>query len=115
MGTESVLENLIQELKRGTLVIAVLICTRKPGYGYSLVRRLRERGVDIEQNTLYPLLRRLEKQGLLTSVWDTKDSRPRRYYSISTEGKVVLSCLLDEWKKINSAVEEMKQTGEENG
>ena len=67
--TEAILDNLIQELKRGTLVLTVLLCTAEPVYGYALVGRLQERGIDVDQNTLYPLLRRLEKQGLLASDW----------------------------------------------
>ncbi len=72
-----IVENLTQELKRGTLVLGVLLCTTDEVYGYALVTSLQERGIHIEQNTLYPLLRRLEKQGLLESSWQTDESRPR--------------------------------------
>ena len=74
--TEPVLDILVQELKRGTLVLSVLLCLDVRAYGYALVSRLQDKGLDIEQNTLYPLLRRLEKQGLLESAWDTGDARP---------------------------------------
>jgi len=101
---EKIVDNLLQELKRGTLVLSVLINTDEPTYGYSLVQNLNQLGIDIEQNTLYPLLRRLEKQGLLMSEWDTTESRPRKYYSISQLGKEVLADLTHEWKKINSTI-----------
>lgn len=98
------MENLTQELKRGTLVLAVLTCAREPRYGYALVTLLQEKGVDIEQNTLYPLLRRLEKQGILESTWDTSESRPRKYYQISPEGVKLTEALTREWKKMNTVI-----------
>jgi DNA-binding PadR family transcriptional regulator len=112
--TETVLENLIQELKRGTLVLTVLLCTAEPVYGYALVGRLQERGIDVDQNTLYPLLRRLEKQGLLASDWDMGDARPRRYYRISDDGRIIRDRLLAEWKSMNAAIGGMEKT-KENG
>ncbi len=107
MQNESIVSNLTQELKRGTLVIAVLMCTDEPGYGYALIKRLQSRGFDIEQNTLYPLLRRLEKQGLLQSSWNTEESRPRRYYKISPQGRTTRKALLEEWKNLNLSIESM--------
>ena len=101
--------NLIQELNRGTLVLSVLLCTDEPGYGYSLASRLNEQGIQIEQNTLYPPLRRLEKQGLLESRWDTTESRPRRYYSASEKGKAVRARLLEEWKGLDTALRGLEQ------
>ena len=112
MEQESLLNNFLQELKRGTLVLAVLMCTEEPGYGYALVRRLQEKGIDIEQNTLYPLLRRLEKQELLQSCWETEEARQRRYYKISPEGKNIRNRLLKEWKDINLAIEGLKSSKE---
>jgi PadR family transcriptional regulator, regulatory protein PadR len=109
---DQILEGLLQELKRGTLVLAVLLGTSKPEYGYELVGKLQEKGIDIEQNTLYPLLRRLEKQGLLVSSWDTNDSRPRRYYNISKEGKKVRAQLFQEWNSMNEAVMSMEESHE---
>ncbi len=102
------LENLVQELKRGTLVLSVLLCTESPSYGYALVAALRSRGMEAEQNTLYPLLRRLESQGLLESSWDTSDSRPRRYYVISEGGRRLRAALLAEWRRLNDAVTAME-------
>lgn len=104
---DKILENLLQELKRGTLVLSVLLNTEEATYGYSLVQKLNEAGIDIEQNTLYPLLRRLEKQDLLLSEWDTSESRPRKYYHISDLGKDVLTDLTRQWQKTNHIINEM--------
>ena len=101
---KKVIENLLQELKRGTLVLSVLLNSDESFYGYSLVTRLQDSGVDIEQNTLYPLLRRLEKQGLLVSNWDTSESRPRKYYKISSYGKETLDILKKEWIKTHEVI-----------
>ncbi len=104
---DKILNNLQQELKRGTLVLSVLLNSTEPCYGYSLVNNLNEAGVEIEQNTLYPLLRRLEKQKLLESIWDTTESRPRKYYQISKFGEVIRDQLYKEWVKTNSVIEQM--------
>jgi len=105
-------ENLIQEFRRGLLVYIVLLHSQESIYGYSLVGKLEESGIPIEKNTLYPLLRRLEKQKLLDSNWNTEDTRPRKYYKISKEGLDVLVTLKDEWKslteKVDYILEEMK-------
>lgn len=87
----SLIDSFTIELRRGTLTLAVLSQLQTPQYGYSLVQRLEQAGVSIEQNTLYPLLRRLEKQELVTSSWDTTESRPRKYYVISNYGNEILS------------------------
>lgn len=105
---ESILDNLVQELKRGTLVLGVLLSTGEPVYGYTLVGQLQAKGIDIEQNTLYPLLRRLEKQGLLTSSWDTTEARPRKYYRISQLGQKVRDGLGKEWHAVNAAIVKME-------
>lgn len=104
---KKIMDNLIQELKRGTLVLSVLLNTEDSCYGYSLVQSLQNMGVEIEQNTLYPLLRRLEKQDLLESSWDTSESRPRKYYNISARGREIRSELLKEWKRTNIVIETM--------
>lgn len=96
----SLLDTFTTELRRGTLTLAVLSQLRTPQYGYSLVQRLEDAGVAIEQSTLYPLLRRLEKQELVTSSWDTTESRPRKYYVLSDHGVGVYKQLKDEWKKM---------------
>lgn len=91
------LNSLITELRRGTLTLAVLSQLRTPRYGYSLVQLLEESGVIIDQSTLYPLLRRLEKQELVTSSWDTSESRPRKYYVLSEYGLEIFLQLKKEW------------------
>ena len=93
----TLLDSLITELRRGTLTLAVLSQLRTPQYGYSLVQRLEDSGVSIEQSTLYPLLRRLEKQELVTSSWDTTESRPRKYYVLSDFGIEIYKQLREEW------------------
>ncbi|WP_312474083.1 PadR family transcriptional regulator [Neobacillus sp.] len=95
----SLLNSLTTELRRGTLTLAVLSQLRTPQYGYSLVQLLEKSGITIEQSTLYPLLRRLEKQELVTSSWDTSESRPRRYYVLSEFGTVIFQQLKNEWEK----------------
>ncbi|MBK8027187.1 MAG: helix-turn-helix transcriptional regulator [Chloroflexi bacterium] len=93
------LEQLRLELRRGIVVLAVLSLMDSASYGYNLIQRLAALGLDIEEGTLYPLLRRLEKQGLLQSEWDTTESRPRKYYRISDAGQAVLTALRSEWQE----------------
>jgi len=93
------LNSLITELRRGTLTLAVLSQLRTPQYGYSLVQLLEKSDVTIDQSTLYPLLRRLEKQELVTSNWDTSESRPRKYYMLSEYGIEIFQQLRKEWEK----------------
>lgn len=97
---ESIVQNFRQEMKRGTLVLAVLTRVDEPQYGYTLITELSELGMPVEQNTLYPLMRRLEKQGLLESLWQIEENRPRRYYQISTLGKQVRIALIAEWQSL---------------
>lgn len=97
-------QNFITELRRGSLTMAVLGCLKKPHYGYALLQTLQQVGVNIEANTLYPLLRRLESQGLLGSNWDTTESRPRKYYTLNAKGEQVLALLLAEWKKMRQSM-----------
>ena len=92
------------ELRRGCLVMAVLAQLRSEHYGYTLKKELAERGMDIDEGTLYPLLRRLESQGLLVSEWREEDKRNKRFYLLSAEGKRVLKELLAEWHTINASV-----------
>ena len=107
MGDKKLTNNLIQELKRGTLTLSVLLMSGQPTYGYSLVTELQDAGIDVEQNTLYPLLRRLESQGLLQSSWDTGDSRPRKYYSVTDIGRKTAVLLGEEWRRINKVMSEL--------
>ena len=104
MTDEKLSGNLIQELKRGTITLSVLMMAEKPAYGYSLVTDMQAAGIEVEQNTLYPLLRRLESQGLLESTWNTGESRPRKYYSVTKEGRKTAYLLGREWRRINSVI-----------
>ena len=99
------LENLRLELRRGCLVLAVLTKLRSEYHGYALGKALTESGLDIDDNTLYPLLRRLETQTLLVSQWRVEGIRNKRFYRLSNEGEVVLERLLGEWRGINAAIE----------
>ena len=97
-------QNLITELRRGSLTMAVLSCLNKPHYGYALLQTLQKAGVAIDANTLYPLLRRLESQGLLTSDWDTTESRPRKYYTVNESGREALALLKSEWENMQRSM-----------
>ena len=97
---ESTLGSLVSELRRGTLVLSVLSQLTERQYGYSLVQRLSEQGLEVDQSTLYPLLRRLEKQELLDSDWTLEEARPRRYYVLSRTGRQLLADLTREWDRM---------------
>src|SRR5580704_10941301 len=97
-------ENLRLELRRGCLVLAVLAKLRTEHYGYTLRKALGDLGMEIDENTLYPLLRRLESQGLLLSQWREEDKRNKRFYRLSPEGATTLDHLLDEWRRINASL-----------
>lgn len=103
------IENLILELRRGVIVLAVLSQCGQEQYGYSLMKSLADKGLDIDQGTLYPLLRRLETQGLLSSSWRLEDARPRRYYVISNEGREIMPKLIDEWESMVRIMKHMLQ------
>jgi DNA-binding PadR family transcriptional regulator len=106
MKNESI-ENAILELRRGVIVLAVLSKLGEEQYGYSLINGLKEQGLEIDQGTLYPLLRRLESQGLLKSNWRIEADRPRRYYVLSNEGRGLLPRLKQEWNNIVSMMTKM--------
>jgi DNA-binding PadR family transcriptional regulator len=96
---EALYDKFLQELRRGILVLAVLSQLEEEQYGYSLKQSLQDKGLDINEGTLYPLLRRLEGQGLLESNWQViDDTRPRRYYQISPEGETIFANLTQEWQ-----------------
>ena len=97
-------ENIRLELRRGFLIVAVLAQLRREHYGYTLRKDLADLGLEIDEGTLYPLLRRLETQGLLTSEWREENNRKKRFYRLSPEGKPVLKQLLAEMEKINSSL-----------
>ena len=108
MENDDLIQNMLLELRRGVLSIAVLSQLSKEEYGYSLLKALSDKGMEIDQSTLYPLLRRLESQGLLQSDWRIVDeARPRRYYVISPQGKLVLTKLKREWSTMAETMKQM--------
>jgi len=107
-----VLVSLEQELRRGTIVLCILSLLDRPRYGYALVEHLEKSGMPVEPGTLYPLLRRLEKQGLLTSEWETSGPKPRKYYAMSEAGREVYRLLLSDWADMQAAVNELIREGE---
>jgi PadR family transcriptional regulator PadR len=102
--SENLFENLRLELRRGCLTLAVLAHLRQEHYGYTLRKALAERGLAIDESTLYPLLRRLESQGLLLSEWREEEKRNKRFYRLSPDGEQIFTQLLEEWNAINAAV-----------
>ena len=105
VGEDELFEAMRLELRRGSLVLAVLARLRVEQYGYSLRVALNEDGVEMEESTLYPLLRRLESQGLLTSEWREEDKRKKRFYRLSSLGERVLARLAGEWRRISDSLE----------
>jgi PadR family transcriptional regulator PadR len=105
--TNESFENVILELRRGVIVLAVLSRLDREQYGYSLIKSLADNGLEIDQGTLYPLLRRLEGQGLLQSAWRVETDRPRRYYVLSDEGRLLLPRLKEEWNRTTSMINKM--------
>jgi PadR family transcriptional regulator, regulatory protein PadR len=102
-ATENI-DSLRLELRRGCLILAVLAQLRREHYGYTLRKALADQGMAIDEGTLYPLLRRLETQGLLESEWREENKRNKRFYRLSSRGKDVLEQLLDEWNNINASL-----------
>jgi DNA-binding PadR family transcriptional regulator len=100
-------QSLVQELRRGVIILAALSQLHEEQYGYSLMKRLEDQGMQIDQGTLYPLLRRLEDQNLLQSDWRVDTSRPRRYYVLSETGKKVLEEMTTEWSRIKNTVDNL--------
>jgi len=99
-----VLENLRSELRRGSLIVAVLAELRSERYGYTLRKSLEYNGITIDEGTLYPLLRRLESQGLLASEWREQDKRNKRFYRLSPEGELILNQLLHDWESLSASL-----------
>ena len=110
-GTYSaeILENLKLELRRGCLIVAVLAQLRSEQYGYTLRKALADDGLAIDEGTLYPLLRRLETQGLLVSQWREEEKRTKRFYRLSPAGEQILALLLEEWQNINTSLSKILQ------
>lgn len=104
MNIDETVSGLVLELRRGTLILLVLSQLQEPMYGYHLVKKLNDHQITIDANTLYPLMRRLEGQGLLQSSWDTTEAKPRKYYRITQEGQRVLDKTKEYYKTFSSNV-----------
>jgi PadR family transcriptional regulator, regulatory protein PadR len=105
---QAVFENLRLELRRGSLILAVLATLRHEQYGYTLRKTLQTHGMEIDEGTLYPLLRRLETQGLLESEWREEDKRKKRFYRLSRTGAEVFARLMAEWQGIGDAISQIQ-------
>jgi PadR family transcriptional regulator PadR len=112
---DATVSSLLVELRRGASTLAVLSQLQRPQYGYSLLQELENRSVAIEAGTLYPLLRRLEKQQLLRSEWDTQETRPRKYYVLSDMGLAVYNRLVHEWRELTMQMATLLQEGDSDG
>ncbi len=111
---EELLAGFVTEMRRGATALAVLSRLAEPGYGYQLVRDLAVGGVPVEANTLYPLLRRLEEQGLLCSDWDMREGKPRKYYQRTETGTEVYARWQEEWKRFSLSVNSLLEEAHEN-
>ena len=109
MSADEILDTHLQELRRGTVVLACLRLLTNPGYGYGLLEELAARGFATDANTLYPLLRRLEKQGYLTSEWNTDEARPRKFYRTSVAGRTLARSLTDDFRAIAASIADLPQ------
>ena len=113
MSKEEIVSGFVLELRRGTVILCVLAKLKEPTYGYSLIAELADTGVAIEANTLYPLLRRLEGQALLTSSWNTDGSKPRKYYATTDFGREVLAELKKHWRIAAESMDALLEEDEE--
>lgn len=104
MSESEALQTHLQELRRGTVVLACLRLLQRPGYGYGLLEDLQARSFETDANTLYPLLRRLEKQGHLTSEWNTDEARPRKFYRTSPAGARLAAALTEDFHAVTAAI-----------
>jgi PadR family transcriptional regulator, regulatory protein PadR len=111
-SADDVTAKLEQELRRGVIILATLSQLRSPQYGYSLRQALAERGMTIEEGTLYPLLRRLEGQGVLASEWRIEDGPPRRYYTLSPQGEAMFASLTQSWRNLAGIVDGLLGDGD---
>lgn len=112
MDCEEMSNGILQETRRGIIVLCVLSQLKTPKYGYNLSAELTECGLNIEFNTLYPLLRRLNEQGLLESWWDTSEKKPKKYYCITEFGKEVFQCSVSKWKRMMADVNRVLEVGD---
>lgn len=110
---KDLLESFLSELRRGTLILGVLSQLKEARYGYALVQVLEEKGIAIDANTLYPLLRRLEKQGLLCSEWNTEEAKPRKYYKRTVFGDNIYKELVEQWHLMSAGMNDLLE--EEKG
>jgi len=108
-------ENLRLELRRGSLIVAVLAALHQEQYGYTLRKQLADQGLQIDENALYPMLRRLESQGLLVSAWREENQRKKRFYRLSEAGAEILDRLLEEWRQLNAALDRILNEGGRRG
>jgi len=106
-STEELLNKLKLELRRGVLILAVLSQLRREHFGYSLRKVLAESGLEIDEGTLYPLIRRLENQGLLTSEWRVESNRKKRFYRLSSDGRKALKQLSKEYSQLNDSLQQI--------
>ena len=113
MDINESVSGLVLELRRGTLILLVLSQLKKPRYGYDLVKRLNDKAIPIDANTIYPLMRRLESQSLLKSQWDTGEAKPRKYYQITEDGLAVLEKTTNYWNSFSKNVNDLLE-GREN-
>lgn len=111
MNIDEVYSAQVLELRRGAIVLAILSQLRAPRYGYALLQELKVSNFSVDAGTLYPLLRRLERQGILTSSWDTAEGRPRKYYELSKDGSAVYEKLLNEWRAMTASIHKMTKGG----
>ena len=110
--TENFIRGMQQELRRGAIVLCVLSQLKNHRYGYALVERLEKSGIPVEPGTLYPLLRRLEKQGLLVSEWETNGPKPRKYYVMSKSGLEIYSIMKKDWLDMRSTIDAIIKEGD---
>jgi len=104
MEYEQLVDKYRQELRRGAIVLAVLAQLRVEHYGYSLRKSLQDNGLPMDEGTLYPLIRRLEKQGLLNSEWRVETNRKKRFYQLNELGQEILTALTEEWQSMNASI-----------
>lgn len=108
--SEQRINKLRLELRRGVLILSVLASSKEPQYGYSLRKKLSDAGIEIDEGTLYPLIRRLAEQELLDSEWKNTDGRERRYYQLSAKGEDVLEQLTQDWRRLNKSITALLET-----
>jgi PadR family transcriptional regulator PadR len=104
---ENELGSVETEMKRGFLQLLVLVLLEKDAYGYAMVRAFRDLGYEVEENTIYPLLRRLEKRGLIAGKWELSEERPRKVYAITASGREMRKGLLEIWEKQDEIIKKM--------